>query len=54
VILLNHPSACSDVSLEKLHKAVPDAKFVSIVCDLQDFASVQSACTEIQEKYDTI
>jgi NAD(P)-dependent dehydrogenase (short-subunit alcohol dehydrogenase family) len=54
VILLNRPSARSDASLEKLRKAVPDAKFVPIACDLQDFASVRSACAEIQEKYDTI
>lgn len=54
VVLLNRPSSRSDESLEKLRAAVPGGKFTSIACDLQDFASVRSACTEIQDKYDTI
>lgn len=54
VVLLNRPSERADASLEKLRAAVPDAKFVSIPCDLQDLASVRTACAAVQEKYDTI
>lgn len=51
VVLLNRPSSRSVASLEKLKKAVPEGKFVSVDCDLQDFASVLSACKEIKAKY---
>ena len=52
--MLNRPSERADASLEKLRAAVPGAKFVSVPCDLQDLASVRTACAAVQEKYDTI
>lgn len=54
VLLLNRPSSRSTASLEKLKAAVPDAKFVAIDCDLQDFDSVRKAADEIKSKYTTL
>jgi len=54
VLLLNRPSPRSVASLEKLRAAVPDAKFVAIDCDLQDFASVRRACEEIKKDYSEV
>jgi len=54
VVLLNRPSKRSEDSLEKLRAAVPGGKFVAIPCDLQDFASVRTACGEIKAKYDKV
>lgn len=50
VILLNRASPRSKSSLEKLREAVPDAKFVPVDCDLQDFQSVKAAVNEIKYK----
>lgn len=51
VLLLNRPSERSKASLDQLRAAVPGGNFISIDCDLQDFASVRRACEDIQEKY---
>ena len=54
VLLLNRKSQRATDSLEQLKKAVPDGKFVTIVCDLQDFESVRDAIASIQAKYDSL
>lgn len=54
VVLLNRASSRSKDSLAKLKEDVPSGKFVPIECDLQDFASVRTAITEIKSKYDKI
>ena len=54
VVLLNRPSSRATDSLKKLQIAVPNGKFVSIECDLQDFDSVRSAVQEIKSKYTKI
>ncbi|MEM0996384.1 MAG: SDR family NAD(P)-dependent oxidoreductase [Bacteroidota bacterium] len=51
VILLNRESRRAADALQKLQAAVPEGTFVSVVCDLQDFASVQNAAAEIKAKY---
>lgn len=54
-VLLNRKSQRLTDSLAKLQEAVPgDGKFVSIECDLQDFASVKKAAEEIKSKYKQI
>ena len=54
VVLLNRQSSRATGSLARLKEAVPDGKFVPIVCDLQDFASVREAINTIQSKYDKL
>jgi NAD(P)-dependent dehydrogenase (short-subunit alcohol dehydrogenase family) len=54
VLLLNRDSERSASSFEKLRAEVPDGKFESITCDLQDFASVRKAIEEIRAKHDKL
>ena len=54
VLLLNRESSRATDSLARLKEAVPDGKFVPIICDLQDFSSVREAINNIQSKYDKI
>ena len=54
VILLNRQSERSEKSLQQLQTAVPNGKFESIVCDLQDFESVRQATQTIKAKYEVI
>ena len=51
VLLLNRASERAETSLEQLQKEVSAGKFDSIVCDLQDFASVRQAIQDIKAKY---
>ncbi|WP_439101244.1 SDR family NAD(P)-dependent oxidoreductase [Congregibacter sp.] len=53
-VLLNRPSKRVDAMLGSLKDAVPDGNFVTIECDLQNFASVRSAAEEIKNRYDAI
>lgn len=50
-VLLNRKSSRVDTMLEALQKAVPDGKFVTVECDLQDFDSVRKAAQEVIQKY---
>jgi len=50
VLLLNRSSSRSVASFEKLKAAVPNAKFVPIDCDLQNFQSVKDAASAIKSK----
>lgn len=54
VLLLNRKSSRVEESLQRLKAAVPDGKFVTIECDLQNFASVRQAIEEIKGKYQKI
>lgn len=54
VLLLNRKSERSESSLKSLQTEVPNATFVAIECDLQDFASVRSAIKEITSAYDVV
>ncbi|MFT7030990.1 MAG: NAD(P)-dependent dehydrogenase (short-subunit alcohol dehydrogenase family), partial [Marinoscillum sp.] len=54
VILLNRKSSRSEQSHEKLVKAVPNATFEAIDCDLQKFDTVKQAIEDIKAKYDTL
>lgn len=54
VLMLNRKSSRVDDALAKLQESVPEGKFVTIECDLQDFASVRKAAKEIQSKYSKI
>lgn len=54
VVLLNRKSSRVDTMMEKLKADVPNGKFVTIECDLQDFASVREAIREIKSKYTKI
>jgi NAD(P)-dependent dehydrogenase (short-subunit alcohol dehydrogenase family) len=54
VILLNRESDRSQKSLKQLQEAVPNAQFVAIACDLQNFESVQSAVDSIKANYDVV
>jgi NAD(P)-dependent dehydrogenase (short-subunit alcohol dehydrogenase family) len=51
VLLLNRNSSRVEDALAKLQAAVPNGKFVTIACDLQDFDSVRKAAAEITSKY---
>ncbi len=53
-VLLNRPSKRVDTMLNSLRKAVPNGKFVTIECDLQNFESVRKAAGEIKSRYDKI
>lgn len=54
VILLNRLSDRAVSSLSALKEEVPSASFVSIECDLQDFASVRNAAEEIRSRFDVL
>lgn len=54
VLLLNRKSSRVDAMIEKLKADVPNGKFVTVECDLQDFASVRKASQEIKSKYTKI
>lgn len=54
VVLLNRPSKRAEESLGKLQATVPEATFVPIACDLQDFDSVRKSAQEVLAKYDKI
>lgn len=54
VVLLNRDSTRSINSLINLQREVPQGKFVSITCDLQDFASVRKSIEEIKSRYQVI
>ncbi len=54
VLLLNRASERSESSLAKLIEEVPDGKFESIVCDLQDFDSVRKAASQIKSSHTTV
>lgn len=53
-VLLNRSSKRVDVMLRSLEEAVPDGKFVTIECDLQDFGSVRRAADEIKSRFEAI
>lgn len=50
-VLLNRSSLRVEEMMTKLKEAVPNGKFISIECDLQDFSSVRKAIGEIKKKY---
>ncbi len=54
VILLNRNSERSRQAHSQLLESVPGGKFDPIDCDLQSFASVQSAMEEIKSRYEKI
>lgn len=54
VILLNRQSERSEQGYKQLLAAVPEGKFHPIPCDLQSFASVQSAIRELKSTYAVI
>jgi NAD(P)-dependent dehydrogenase (short-subunit alcohol dehydrogenase family) len=54
VLLLNRESGRATASLERLREEVPGGKFESIVCDLQDLASVRRAADEIIGRHDCL
>ncbi len=54
VILLNRKSERAENALRQLQESVPDGKFETIDCDLQNFASVRSAVDSIKAKYDVV
>jgi NAD(P)-dependent dehydrogenase (short-subunit alcohol dehydrogenase family) len=54
VLLLNRGSERSTTALAKLEREVPDGRFTSVTCDLQDFDSVRRAARHIREKHDVL
>ena len=54
VLLLNRRSERSDSSLDRLKGEVPEGRFDSIACDLQDYSSVRGAVMDIRSRYDVI
>ncbi|WNJ20510.1 SDR family NAD(P)-dependent oxidoreductase [Pontibacter sp. G13] len=54
VILLNRQSQRATESAQNLQQEVPNGVFDAITCDLQDFASVQTAIDTIKSKYDKL
>ena len=54
VVLLNRKSSRVSTMLDNLKKEVPNGKFVTVECDLQNFASVKQAIQEIKSKYTAI
>jgi NAD(P)-dependent dehydrogenase (short-subunit alcohol dehydrogenase family) len=54
VLLLNRSSERSERALSELRREVPNGKFESIPCDLQDFASVRRAVAAIQGKFEVL
>jgi len=54
VLLLNRPSERSVASLDKLKAAVPEARFIRVDCDLQDFDSVRAAAKAVGEAVDAL
>ena len=53
-VLLNRSSERVDEMSRALRAAVPDGRFVTIECDLQDFDSVRRAAGEIRKHYEAI
>src|SRR6056297_3525593 len=53
-VLLNRPSKRFEAMLRSLKEALPDGKFVTIECDLQDCGSVRKAADEISSRYEAI
>lgn len=53
-VLLNRNSKRVPDMLSKLKKEVPNGKFVTVECDLQDIESVRKAIAEVKSKYDKI
>jgi NAD(P)-dependent dehydrogenase (short-subunit alcohol dehydrogenase family) len=54
VILLNRKSERSEQAHRQLLESVPEGTFDPVDCDLQSFASVQSAMEEIKNKYEKV
>lgn len=54
VILLNRLSERSQQAYKLLLDSVPEGKFDSVPCDLQNFASVKQAMEEIKSRYEKI
>lgn len=54
VLLLNRVSPRSKAALENLQAEVPDGKFDSVTCDLQDFESVRRAAREISSRFERL
>jgi NAD(P)-dependent dehydrogenase (short-subunit alcohol dehydrogenase family) len=54
VLLLNRASSRAEASLARLREAVPEATFVPVECDLQDFASVRAAAASIRSDVDRL
>ena len=54
VVLLNRKSERSENALEELKAAVPNGKFDSIICDLQNFESVRNAVSSIKDKHEVV
>lgn len=54
VILLNRESERSEIAHRQLLESVPDGKFDSLSCDLQNFESVRDAMKKINSRYDVI
>lgn len=54
VVCLNRASQRAIDATQKLKEAVPNGTFVDVVCDLQDFESVNKAAEEVKSKYKTI
>ena len=50
VVVLNRPSERSTASFEQLVSAHPDAALHQIDCDLQSFASVRAAATQVEQR----
>lgn len=50
VLLLNRPSQRAAASFEQLQVEVPGARFEQVACDLQDFASVRAAASEVARR----
>ena len=51
VVLLNRPSERATASLAKLRELAPGATFTAVSCDLQSFASVKAAASELNAKF---
>lgn len=49
LLLLNRASSRSDASLADIKSAVPEAELHAVVCDLQSFASVETAAARVIE-----
>jgi len=54
VVMLNRESSRVQTMLSQLKSEVPDGKFVTVACDLQDFESVRKAAKEVKSKYSMI
>lgn len=54
VVLLNRKSSRSEKALSNLREEVPNGDFVAVECDLQNFASVREAITEISNSFEKL